>query len=621
MKGILTLTALSFVSLFGLSRTMERIPNESKAMASVAGKKITVAQYINGLSQKIRSIGKVTQRPFTIKDAVENGLLPHQLSWMLLQATQEAMVDYLNVSVPEDDVRAEIKKMPAFAGSDGSFNFSVYKRQLGDMGLSEKEFVKDLFTDMRLRQIKSSVGALSVVSPVMAELNYRIQNEKRSGFVFSVNPAELKIAGKPSAAEKEELYRKMAEDLMSPEYRSFTVMRLTTDEVAKKIQISEEELKEVFEENKADYTVEEIRDVDQMLFTTREEADKAYAALQQGRNFMDVAKTFARQTEDQTKLGEITPSSATEDWGDVVFSAKKGEVVAPVQTAFGWQILRVNKITPKIEKTFKEVRNEIRRKLIAARAFEVLSETAVALDDRFGAGETIEDAAKSTGFPLEKYTFVDPNGKDEAGRAVNVSPAVLEAAFLQEAGKESPMIEDGSGFFVLRVDDVLEPAVRPIEKSEKEIYAAWLEAKQHDRAKEIAEEIEELLNKGATPKAVLRKTGIASRRLNEISRQDKSLPESLVRQLFNQPVKTVISQSFDKEFLIAKVVSATQADPKKDPVGVEKLRDLVKDYLAEEKFDTFLADFAVFLNSNINKDIVEKTYSYLSKSVQESEED
>ena len=51
MKGILTLTALSFVSLFGTGRFLEKIPDEGKAVATIAGQKITVAQFVEEVNR------------------------------------------------------------------------------------------------------------------------------------------------------------------------------------------------------------------------------------------------------------------------------------------------------------------------------------------------------------------------------------------------------------------------------------------------------------------------------------------------------------------------------------------------------------------------------------------
>ncbi|MBR1778625.1 MAG: SurA N-terminal domain-containing protein [Alphaproteobacteria bacterium] len=620
MKGILILTALSFVSLFRLSG-LEQIPDEGKAIATVAGKKITVAQYVNEINQKIKSISKMTQRPFTVKDAVEAGMLLPQLNQMISRAVMESAVDHLKLIVPDESVREIVKNMPMFSDADGSFSLTAYRKYLSDMGLSEKRFIDDTFLDMRTQQLISAAGTLAVVPKETAETEYSLQNEKRIADVFTITPSKLKIAGKPTAEEKDLLYKDMAEELTAPEYRSFTVMYLKLEDVSKKISISEEELLEAFNENKDSYTIEEIRDVDQMLFTSQEEAEQAYAALQKGQKFMDVAKKFARQTEDQTKLGDITPSTATGDWADIVFTAQKGEVIAPVQTAFGWQILRVNAITPKIEKQFKEVREEIEQKLIASMAFDTLSETATELDDRFGAGETIEEVAQSTGFPVKKFTMVDPAGLDENGKTAAVPKNVLETAFLLDAGKESPMIEDGSGFFVLRVDDIRDPAVKPIEKVQKEIQAAWLADKQREKTKEIAREIEESLKKGIAPKTISKKTGIPYQRLKDLTRRSTQLPAGIIYRLFNQPVNTIISQSSSPEYIVAKAVSITPAPVGKDSIGVAEIRRQMQDQMAKDKADVILADFAVYLKMKINENTAQKAFSYLTKSVQETEEE
>ena len=52
MKGILILTALSFVSLFGTGRFLEKIPDESKPVAVVAGRKITVADFVGEVNRR-----------------------------------------------------------------------------------------------------------------------------------------------------------------------------------------------------------------------------------------------------------------------------------------------------------------------------------------------------------------------------------------------------------------------------------------------------------------------------------------------------------------------------------------------------------------------------------------
>ncbi len=616
MKGIFILTALSFVSLFGSGRFLQKIPDEGKAVAKVAGKKITVAQFVSEVEHKTRSLSKMMQKPLTVKDAVQSGMLISWFNQMVSHSVMQAAADHLKLAVSDQAVRDAIGQMPMFTNYDGSFSMAAYKQYLSNMGISEKRFIDDTFLDMRAQQLTNAARTATVIPTGIAELSYRLQNEKRTADVFTINPADLKIKGTPSKDDQERLYKELSDDLIAPEYRTFTVMHLTLEDVAKKIKISEEELLEIYNENKDAYAIEEIRDVDQMLFTTKQKADEAYAALQKGQKFMAVAKEYANQTEEQTKLGDLTPSTATGDWADIVFSAKKGEVIAPVQTAFGWQILRVNKITPKVEKQFKDVRDEIEQKLINSLAYDTLMETAVSLDDRFGAGETIEDVSASTDLTVQKYTLLDPTGTDENGKKTDISKIILATAFSNDPGRESPMLENGSDFFVLRVDDVKEPALKPIEKSQKEIKTAWTVEKQKEKAKKIAKSIENDLNKGIDPKTIAQKTGAKYKRLSGLTRRGSELSASATYQVFNRPLKEVITVLTPAEYQVIKTIKSSAADPKKDKIGVSEIRHLMQEQAEAEKSDAILADFAAYLKLQINEDTAQKAFAYITKSSQ-----
>ncbi len=621
MKGILTLTALSFVSLFGTGRFLEKIPDEGKAVAIIAGQKITVAQFVEEVNRQVRAFSKMTQKPFTVKDAVQSGMLPALFNQAVSRLTMRATVDSLNLTVSDDAVRAAIANMPAFTDYNGSFSLSAYKKYLSETGVTEKRFIDDAFLDMRAQQLEDAAKSATVAPSETAALFYRLQKEKRTADVFTVKPETLAVKGEPSKQDRDRIYKELADDLIAPEYRTFTVLNLTLKDVSDKIKISEEELLESYNENKDSYSTEEIRDVDQMLFTSKEDADKAFDALKKGRDFMQVAEKYAHQTADQTKLGDLTPSTATGDWADVVFSAKKGEIVPPVQTAFGWQILRVNKITPKIEKSFKDVRDDIERKMVAAVAYDTLSETAVALDDRFGAGETIEEVARSTGYPVVKYTLVDPEGKDENGKQVNVPKTVLNTAFASDTSRESPMVEDGTDFFVLRVDDVKDPALKPVEKAGKEIKAAWIKEKQKEQARGIVESVKSELQRGVAPKTIAKRAGIEYKRVDGITRRGNELPVSVTYQLFNRPAGEAFSAIMPAEYFVVKSVKTVSTDPEKDKIGLFEIRRLLQEQAGNEKSDAVLADFSSFLGLQIKEDTTQKAFAYIGKSAQEKDEE
>ena len=481
VKGILILTALSFMTLFGVGSSGLGLENET--IVSVGDTKVSTQELTNKFRRNVDALSRMTGGAFTLKDAVERGMLISTLRETGSRATMKEAADSLGLAVPDDAVRESVMNEPMFSGLDGTFSRSAFNEFLKNTGQTEKDFIADTFLDMKYAQIASAVRASVAVPREFAENAYRLEAEERVADVFKIAPENIKIPQKPTRSELEKTYEEISEDLMAPEYRSFTVMSLSLDDVKKQIDIPDAELRALYEQDKSAYTIEEVRDVDQMLFDTKEAAQKAFDALKKGEDFMKVAQREAGQTEDMTRLGDITPSTATGDWSEAVFSAKKGEIVGPVQTTFGWQILRVNKITPKIEKKFAEVKKDLENKVRDSLAFDRLTELSKTLDDRIGAGEKLETVAKDAGLPLKSYKRIDSSGTDENGKKADISENMTSIAFLYDQGRDTPMTEDGSGFFVLRVDEVVEPALKSYDKALPLLKAAWTQQKQKDAAK------------------------------------------------------------------------------------------------------------------------------------------
>lgn len=615
VKGILILTALSFMTLFGVGSSGLGLENET--IVSVGDTKVSTQELTNKFRRNVDALSRMTGGAFTLKDAVERGMLISTLRETGSRATMKEAADSLGLAVPDDAVRESVMNEPMFSGLDGTFSRSAFNEFLKNTGQTEKDFIADTFLDMKYAQIASAVRASVAVPREFAENAYRLEAEERVADVFKIAPENIKIPQKPTRSELEKTYEEISEDLMAPEYRSFTVMSLSLDDVKKQIDIPDAELRALYEQDKSAYTIEEVRDVDQMLFDTKEAAQKAFDALKKGEDFMKVAQREAGQTEDMTRLGDITPSTATGDWSEAVFSAKKGEIVGPVQTTFGWQILRVNKITPKIEKKFAEVKKDLENKVRDSLAFDRLTELSKTLDDRIGAGEKLETVAKDAGLPLKSYKCIDSSGTDENGKKADISENMTSIAFLYDQGRDTPMTEDGSGFFVLRVDEVVEPALKSYDKALPLLKAAWTQQKQKDAAKEIVKKIEQDLKKGKKPQAIAKKYGVTFERIPDLTRRKRLLPSNAMYALFNRPVGEIISVPAPKGYIVARAVSVKAADPKKNVLEVDGMRRRITEEKAAERSNALLTAFGEEFGLTINEDAANRAFSAMTRSIEE----
>ena len=95
------------------------------------------------------------------------------------------------------------------------------------------------------------------------------------------------------------------------------------------------------------------------VFDTEEKANEAFALLQKGQDFYQVAADKANQDKETTNLGNVTTDSLLPELTEDAFDAKLNQVVGPINSEFGWHILKITNITPKKETPLSSVRNKI----------------------------------------------------------------------------------------------------------------------------------------------------------------------------------------------------------------------------------------------------------------------
>ena len=621
VKGILLLTALSFMSLFGVQGMMDMM-QKNKPVITMKGKDISTQDFLNAFEQQVASINAMTGGRYSKNDAFNAGMATSVLNNLASKTLMGAVVDKLGLTVSDGDVREYVKSLPMFAGYNGRFSQTMFNEYLRKSGKTEAEFINDVFLQLKADQLLSAARLITVVPRKLAEFSYEIQGEKRSIDLFRITAGDIKISGNPSKDELQKLYEEMAEDLIAPEFRKITVIALDLEQVADRIKISEEELKENYEESRARFTIEEIRNVDQMLFETEDEARKAYEAVtKKGQDFMKVAKAQARQTEDLTNLGNVSPSTVNAELVEPLFSAKKGGIVAPVQTDFGWQIFRVNSIAPKKEISFAEARKDLEKQLKDSMAYSAMIALATNIDDRLGAGESLESIAKSENIPLKSHPFADPSGMDEKGKDAGIRKSLLSMAFIAEQGRVSPMIEDGNSFFAFRIDAVRDPTLKTLEQAKPELMRVFTERRQRQEAQMLRDKIEAEINKGTKNSVIAKMPGVSFEQVKDLTRRTSPLPAPATYALFAKNVGGIVASSTDSGYLVAKITGVAVADPRKDAKGVMEVRRRLAEELAGEKADSLLVNYSETFNVQVHEEAVKQAFSYLTKDRPPEEDD
>lgn len=109
-----------------------------------------------------------------------------------------------------------------------------------------------------------------------------------------------------------------------------------------------------------------------ILLKTEEEAKKVAAKLKAGAKFDKLAEEFSIDPGSKIiggDLGYFTKEKMIPEFSDKAFAMKKGEVSEPVQTAFGWHIIKVEDSRELEIPDFKEAKPALSKEL-ARRAVE-----------------------------------------------------------------------------------------------------------------------------------------------------------------------------------------------------------------------------------------------------------
>lgn len=461
VKALFVLLIASF-AVWGIGDIFLGSPT-GKAAIEVGDVEITTAEVLDEFERTRRTMGL----QMTAEEAAEIGLLDQVMSDLANRALFIAEAGDLGLAVGEDQVKQWIAEMPAFQDQTGRFNADIFRQALFRTQLSEAAFVNLLREEIRRDQLVNAVTAGLVAPDIQAETYFAYRNEEREALLLTLDAGTLPAPAEPSDADISGFYNDNTDRYRAPEYRAATVIALTPDALAEDIAVPEDQLREEYETRLDEFRTPGRRTVDQIFLADKETADRAAAALGEGRSFQTVAEEIAEMASDALSLGSVTRADLEgTTLADAVFEAELNAPTTPVESDLGWHIFRVTEITEETVQPFDDVKDALRINIARNDALDRIFEIANRIEDALAAGETIEEAARTVDIDIETVTGIDRQGQDDGGNSVvgiAADPRFRATLFSTPLEEQSQLEETGDGgYFILRVDGITEATVRPL---------------------------------------------------------------------------------------------------------------------------------------------------------------
>ncbi len=142
-----------------------------------------------------------------------------------------------------------------------------------------------------------------------------------------------------------------------------------------KEQVTEAAAKAVYQEQVGKLKPEPEVSAKHILVKTEDEAKAIVKELAGGADFGELAKAKSLDTGSGGSggdLGYFTRNQMVKPFEDVAFALKKGETSAPVQTEFGWHIIRMDDVRERALPGFDEVKDQITASLVQTKLQEMV---------------------------------------------------------------------------------------------------------------------------------------------------------------------------------------------------------------------------------------------------------
>jgi len=592
-KALLGLLIVAF-AVWGVGDYVGKIGRP--APATIGGTEITAEQYRQAYQDEVNALSRRFGRRLTPEQAKLFGAEQSALARLVNAAAVDKHAGELKLSLSDAGIAELIKAEPAFKGADGQFSPVLFQSFLRQNGINEARFVRDRRREEIREQITDSLLAGVVPPQSVLEQMHQYREETRDIDYLAPDFDKLIKLEPLDEAKLRAFYEQNQRQFVTPEVRKINLLLLSHDAVKARINIIDEEIKATYEKTKDKIDTPEKRRVQQLSFPDRAAADKAYAELSKAKNFTEAAAKLGFKEADidlglLARRDMIDPKIA-----EAAFALKKDELSKPVEGQYANVLVRVTEIVPGKQRSFDEVKGEIRDKLAEERTSQEIQGLHDKVEDERASGKPLKEIAEQLKLDFREIPDIDRGGKTVDGKpAIEGAAAtqIAQAAFAGSPGLEAEAAElaDG-GYAWVDVVSITPEKQKTFEEAKAAVTTAATEEQRRAEIASLAGKLVDRLGRGESMDAVAKETGAKVQKAAGVTRNTvpQGLTQGAVQQAFALPKGGAASAltADGKSRVILRVVDIKPA-PAATPEQLARLKaevtrqmqgDIVGEYLA-----------------------------------------
>ncbi|CDX17969.1 Peptidyl-prolyl cis-trans isomerase D [Mesorhizobium sp. ORS 3324] len=500
-KALLSLLVVSF-AVWGISGRLSGSLAGHHSVITAGGTTVSINEYRLAYDRQINMLSQQYGQRITHEQAKLLGIDNQVLAQLVSGAVLDEQARKLGLGLSKDRLAELTREDPAFKGPSGQFDRRTFEYLLRQVGMRPEDYLKNRSQVAVRQQIVEAIsdGLKAPQTFLKAVALYRGEDRTIDYLVLPktlVQPIEA-----PSDSALKTYFEANKKNYAAPEYRKFSYVRLEPQDIMDPTAVTDQQVADDYNKNKARYTTPEMRTIEQLVFKTPDAAKSAYDSLKAGATFDKIVAAEGK-TQADTVLGTLAKDKiADKAVADAAFSLNVNEVSPVVQGAFGPVLLRVTEIKPQVVKPLSEVSDQIRKDLALGEASRVLLDVHDSYEDTRASGASLAQAAEKLKLKVVTVDAIDRTGQRPDGTIVKDLPQsadLIKAVFEAEPKTENEgLTTAGNGFVFYEVQSITPARERTLDEVRQKVAADWTAAETDKRLDAKAQELEKRLKAGAT---------------------------------------------------------------------------------------------------------------------------
>ena len=446
---IFGLIIVSF-SLWGVESYINNI-GRSSGVAKVDGHNITQEEFNVAFRNQMDQMREMLGKNYDLAQVDNPQARASVLEGMVNRQLLAAAANKVGLATTDEQLRKSIEAIPAFQ-DNGKFSLTRFQTYARNRGMTDVMFEEQIRQDNLLQQMRDAITTTAIVPKFQVESFVKLSEQQREMSQATVAPSAFASQVKLDDKAAKAYYDANLNEFKNPEQVKVEYVMLSSEKFAAEQIVSDDEAKKIYDERvaKGEFKKKSNDTTDEKKAALAKALDVLKEIRANPANFAELAKKHSQDTGSATQggdLGYFGKGAMVKPFEDAVFAMKVDEIRGPVESEFGYHIIKLTEVKEAERKashilisfeekiqSFAEVKDSIINEQKKLKANKKYLEVAAGFNDMvYEQSDSLKPVVDAYKLSIQQSEFIPRTG---AGvNAMFVNKKFLDAIFSDEVLK------------------------------------------------------------------------------------------------------------------------------------------------------------------------------------------